>query len=482
MDQRPRITIVGAGGTVFPIKEIVDILSYPRQQEAEFVLYDPDDRRLQRTARRAGRIVEYHGLAATIRTTTDRREALDGADFVLLTFAVGGFEAWRLDIEIPRSYGIDQTVGDTLGPGGVFRGLRSAPVLRAIAEDVASVAPQATIFNFPNPMAINCWALREVGANAVGLCYAIQESAYLAATLAGLDYERLRYDAAGINHLAWFTGFTLDGEDVYPRIRRAFSDRYPRPHLVGEDGRLRANPTRGWEPFDENQDDGLALAELLRTFGYLPSESSTTISEFVPWFRRSPAVTEAYLTRRWDPFRDASQEDVDADAQDSHQARLDRKGLGPLWEERTDAPLAAQAIEALRGGDPVVMYPNIANRMDDGDPAITNLPVEATVEVRCLVDGDGIHPARFGPLPPQCAALTMLNINVQQLAVRGALEGDRESIYQAIALDPLTASVLTLPEIRRMVDDLFEAQERWLPQFARANGSARSGRATPSRE
>jgi alpha-galactosidase len=461
----PRIVIVGAGGYVFPLRLVIDILSFPVLREAEIVMYDIDDVRVERVAARAREIAEQHDVPVAISRASELRRALEGADYVVVAFAVGGPEAARLDVEIPRRYGVDQTFGDTVGPGGVFRALRTAPVLRRLLQDLQEVAPGALVIQYANPMAINCSVARAFGGNVVGLCHSIQNTFEKLVRIGGLDPAETSFRAAGVNHIAWFTDFRRGGLDVYPQIRRAVLERYPRPALLAPDGTL--NPAvGGWQPLDERpKDDDLVRAEILRFFGYFHSESSHHASEYYPWFRKTPEVIDAYIPRRNDYVEHLLQ-NRDAEAVEQRMREIGKDGL------RRSVEWCAPLIAAHQGGPATVIYGNVANELPGGRRAIENLPADATVEVACDVDADGVRARPFGSLPAQCAALSMLSVNVQTLAVKAILERDRTAVTHAVALDPYTASRLTLPEIEHMVTALFDAHAEWLSDSAPEHSAA----------
>jgi alpha-galactosidase len=445
-----KVAIIGAGGYVFPLRLIGDILSHPELQDCTLSLMDIDPGRLERTADAARTLVASHELPTCVEATTEQRRALDGADYVIVTFQIGGLEAYRLDVEIPRRYGVDQTVGDTLGPGGVFRFLRSAPVFRDIAADLQELSPQALLLNYVNPMAMICWYLDRLGCTAVGLCHSIQETSRLMARQIGVPYDEVQFLAAGINHNAWFLRFQRDQQDLYPELRRVMRLR----HLPQSDGR---QPEIGPDP-DASLYDGRmerVRTEMMEAFGYFHTESSHHTSEYLPYFRKNAALITDYLPERWDYYTICSSHD-DAGWTD----RL----LNELTSELTPShEYGATVIQAMESGSSSLIYGNVPNR-----GVITNLPEGCCVEAPCLIDGIGIHPFAVGPLPPQCAALNRAMINVQELAVEAALTGNREHVYHAIMLDPLTSAVLTLPQIRAMVDDLFAAEAAWLPDFSLA--------------
>ncbi len=447
-----KISIIGAGGYVFPLRLIGDLLSYPELRASTLTLMDVDATRLARTADAAAALVAHHGFPTTVERTTDRREALDGADFVIVTFQVGGIDAYRTDVEIPRRYGLDQPVGDTLGPGGVFRFLRSAPAYREIAADMRELCPSALLINYANPMAMNCWYLAELGIETVGLCHSVQNTSRMLARELGVPYDEVHFISAGINHQAWFTEFERNGEDLYPRLREVMVAHHLAPRELGE---------VAGDSGDHSQARGASVyegaAERVRTqimakFGYFHTESSHHASEYVPYFRKNTESIDQFIPQRWDYYQLCAAHDDDAQTEELLE-RLKEK-LEPSLE------YGSQIIHSMLTGRPSVIHGNVANRT-----LIPNLPDGCCVEVPCLVDKNGVQPTAVNPLPPQCAAINRNAINVQQLAVMAALTGNREHIYHAVMLDPLTAALLNLDQITAMVDELLAAQAQWLPDF-----------------
>jgi alpha-galactosidase len=440
------IAIIGAGGVVFPLTLIRDILSFPALRGARLALMDIDPDRLTHTVAGVRALVERHQLPADVIATTDRRTALRGADYVIITFQVGGLEAYRLDVEIPRRYGLDQCVGDTLGPGGVFRALRTIPVLLDIARDMADLCPDALLLQYANPMAMNCWALNTTGIRTVGLCHSVQNTSSMLARQIGVPYREIRFRAAGINHQAWFLEFRRGEEDLYPRIRAVMSRGHrPRAALAGlaaDDG------DHSQIVADSVYEGGVEVVRtaIMEMFGYFHTESSHHASEYVPYFRKNPETVAAYVPQRWDYY------ELCLAHQPPDTAALLERGLAPSYE------YGAWIIDSIESGTPRVIYGNVANR-----GLISNLPDGSCVEVPCLVDANGIQPTAIGALPPQLAALNRNCINVQELAVYAAMYGDRAAVYQAVALDPLTGALLTLDQIQAMTDELLAAEARWLP-------------------
>ncbi|HEX2186520.1 MAG TPA: alpha-glucosidase/alpha-galactosidase [Chloroflexota bacterium] len=445
----PKIAMIGAGSVVFAKRLMIDLLSWPALQESEIALMDIHQGRLDLIHAVGTRLVAQERLPAKITKTTERRAALDGADYVVCSIQVGGLEMYEPDVEIPRRYGVDQTVGDTLGPGGVFRGLRTIPVLTSIGRDMEALCPHALFINYSNPMNLNMWGFdASTNIRSIGLCHSVQGTAGQLARYLGLEPQELSYWCAGINHQAWYLELRRGhggarGEDLYPRLRAAMED----AEIYAKD-RVRF--------------------EVMRHFGYFVTESSRHMSEYVPWFRTSPERIERFTTPRWDYF------EICKNREDPHYARLERQARGeePVETGRTHE-YCSYIVNAMETNTPYVMNANVPNTHGRstqlnggaGSLLISNLPPTCNVEVPCLVDGAGVHPCAVGDLPEPCAAINRTNVNVQALAVEGALSGDREMIYRAVQLDPLTGALLPLSRIREMVDELFAAEAAYLPQF-----------------
>jgi alpha-galactosidase len=437
----PKIAIVGAGGWVFPLEIARDILAHPSLSACTLALYDIRPETAERTLRDVETLIELGGLAARAEVTGTLRDALTGTDFIVTVFQVGGVDAYGFDIEIPREYGVDQTVGDTLGPGGVFRGLRSVEALRVVAQTMHEICPNALLLNYVNPMSINCWATDLLGVNVVGLCHSVPNTAQLLADELGVPYEEVTFECAGVNHTAWFTTFRRGEQDLIPAIRETMTKRY----LEGRD-----LPARSDDPYEGNEK---VRTELMRLTGYFHTESSHHASDYWAWFRKNPQVTKEYLDRRWDYLDICRGADTGEDhAETIEEAR--REGLRPGGE------FAAPIIDSIVTGTPRVVYGNVRN-----GTSISNLPEDACVEIPCVVDGSGLRPTRYGALPAVCAALNQVQINVQRLAVQAAMTGDSDLVHAALALDPLTSALLTLPQVHEMADRMLEAEAEWLPQF-----------------
>jgi alpha-galactosidase len=356
---------------------------------------------------------------------------------------VGGVSAFELDYKIPLKYGVDQCIGDTLGPGGIFRALRSIPVILDVAKDMQELCPNATLLNYVNPMAMICWALGETKTKFVGLCHGVQTTLDLVSGYVGIPKTEIDYISAGINHMAWFTKIEHRGRDLYPVLR----ERFEQPEFYVNE------KVRG---------------EVFRQFGYFMTESTGHLSEYVPWFRKSSEALHLYCDEpsfggesgayfTWCTYVADKYKEKDILSEDS-------TVLTPRSVE-----YCAYIIEALETGKTFKFNGNVRN-----DGMITNLPAECCAEGPIFADRTGLNRTLVGDLPPQCAALNMTNINVQRLAVLAAKSGDPETVVHAVAMDPLTSAVLTLKDIRAMVGEMLEAESEWLPQFA-----GRKPRATP---
>jgi alpha-galactosidase len=440
-----KITLIGAGSLVFTRNLCSDILLTPVLQESTISLMDIDSERLSQSKDLVQVLLDQRGLGGCVKATTDRREAVRGADYVVTTFQQGGLDAYALDIEIPQRYGVEQCVGDTLGPGGVFRALRTIPVLIDLCNDMDEVAPDALLLNYVNPMAANCWAVaRATGRPHVGLCHSVQGTSEMLAEWVGVPYDEVTYLCAGINHQAFFLDFRQGREDLYPAI---------------------------WEAVErvDVYDQEPVRVELMKHFGYFVTESSGHASEYVPYFRKSPRMVDEELVPL---FKNEEDHWFDFGRTGGYLrhciSRLEesrseyeelRAGNADLPTERTHE-YGSYIIEAMETDRPTCVNGNVPNR-----GLIDNLPHGCCVEVPCLVDGNGIQPTTVGSLPTQLAALNRTNINVQELTVDAALTGSVEAVHHAVMLDPLTAAVCTLPQIHSMVDEMLEAQAQWLPQF-----------------
>jgi len=439
----PKIAMIGAGSLIFSARLMWDILTFPELSDSTIALMDIDEQRLGLIARLARKMVDQNRWKAKIESTIDRREALQGANYVIVMIEVGGLNAYLHDIQIPDKYGINQNVGDTIGPGGVFRALRTVPVMIDICRDMERICPDALLINYTNPMAINCWAMnRATKIKNVGLCHSVQGTAQQLAAYMQIPYKELSYWVAGINHMAWFLELRHKGEDVYPLLRKVAQDPNLWDRVIG-----------GYREFKMKD---IVRFKIMEHFGYFVTESPYHMSEYVPYFRKNQQQIEqlGVSFRWWLEYKQSP----DVLLQGIEQQIAGKKVI----ELEKSEEYASYIIHSLETGIPCRINGNIENR-----GLITNLPPGCCVEVPCLVDREGIHPCYIGDLPPQCAALNRTNINVQEMAVKAALNGHKDAIYQAVALDPLSSSLLNLEQIRDMVDEMLEAEAECLPQFLR---------------
>jgi alpha-galactosidase len=434
-----KIAFIGAGSLEFTRKLARDIFTFPLLRDATLALMDIDAERLEFAQRSVQRIVDLGHYPARVEATMDRAEALEGADVVLCTILVGGTEVWRHDIEIPKKYGVDINIGDTRGPSGIFRALRTIPVMLDIVRDMERYCPDATLLNYTNPMAMLCRAMqRESSIQLTGLCHSVQGTAMMLARWIGAPTDEITYTCAGINHQAWYLKYEWNGQDAYPLIREAIK----RPEIYNEE---------------------IVRNEMFLHLDYYPTESSGHNSEYNWWFRKRPDLIEKYCTHGtgWNPGEYAYilKEYQSREHTWKDEARKWFAEDTPVSLERGHE-YAAYIINALQGGEIFQFNGNVPNI-----GLITNLPEGACVEVPVFVDKAGLHPVHVGPLPPQCVALTHLNVMVEEMAVEAALTGDPRLVFQAIAYDPLTAAVLSLAEAKDMVNELFEQHRDHLPQF-----------------
>jgi len=434
-----RVAMIGAGSVGFTRRLLMDILAVPEFQDTEFRLMDISAENMEMATKLCRKMVEDNNLPAKVIGTVDRREALRGADYVISTVRVGGLEAFAHDIEIPLKYGVDQCVGDTLGPGGIFYALRTIPVLLDVAKDMRELCPNALLLNYSNPMAMNCWALRRAGGiRVVGLCHGVQGGAWQIAKALGIPDNEFEYICAGINHQTWFTKVMHKGKDLTDKV----SDAMRREFVGHEQVRL----------------------DVLERFGYYSTESNGHLSEYLPWYRkRGEEMKQWFDPSSWAGGETGGYLRVCRESQDDYKknypkwlsGELDQIALGSRSHEH-----GSHIIEALETGRRYWGCMNVENT-----GLITNLPDGCTVELPCIVDSSGIQPTFVGDLPMQCAAVCRASVSVQEMTVQAALTGNKQMAKLAVLNDPLTAAVCTPDEVWTMVDEMFQALAPWLPQF-----------------
>jgi len=432
-----KIAMIGAGSVVFCKTLMSDILATPALADSEFALMSPTESKLRRMEAFGQRMVRDNGLPGKVWATTDRREALKDADFVVVMIQVGGFDSYGADYEIPLKYGVDQCIGDTLGPGGVFRGQRHIPVLVDIARDMGEVSsPNAVMLQYANPMAANCLALgRVTDIPFVGLCHGVQTTLDLIAGYCEVPKEEITFTCGGINHMDWFLRLEHRGRDLYPQLKELFE----RPEYYKNE------KVRG---------------EVFRHFGYFMTESTGHLSEYLPWFRKDQKALDLYCDEPGFGGESGAYYKWGKVMAEKY-AAIDPLQFESTAIESRSVEYCSYIIEAVTTGKPFKFMGNVRN-----DGYITNLPAGCCVEVPTFADDTGLHPTVIGALPPQCAAACQTNINVQTLCAEAALTGDPEYLVHALAMDPLTGAVLTLKEIREMTSEMLEALRPYLPQFA----------------
>jgi alpha-galactosidase len=432
-----KIAMIGAGSIVFARTLLNDMFATPALAGGTYALMSPTETKLRRMEAFAQRMVRQNGVDASVYATTDRREAIRDADYVICTVQVGGLEAFGHDYLIPMKYGVDQCIGDSLGPGGIFRALRSIPVLRDLVTDMAEVAkPGAILLNYTNPMAPCCEALGRVGdVPYIGLCHGVQTTLDLISGYLGVPKAEIDFLCAGINHMAWFLKLEHQGKNLYP----LFKERCELPeYYVNEKVRI----------------------EVMRHFGYFMTESSGHLSEYIPWFRSSERALRAYCDQPAFGGESGAYYKFSVALAEKYKDRDPLEFDDPALKPRS-VEYCSHILEAHETGRPFRPQGNVRN-----DGYISNLPEGCCVEVPVYVDREGLHPLRVGALPPQCAALNQSNVTVQTLSVEAGLAGDPELVMQAVAMDPLTSTRCTLGEVRAMTAEMLEAEAKWLPQFA----------------
>ncbi|MBN2046442.1 MAG: alpha-galactosidase [Anaerolineaceae bacterium] len=435
-----KITFIGAGSYGFTRGLVRDLLTFPLLEDATLCLMDIDPERLEFARKSVQKIVDLGKYPAKVEATMNRAEALEGADAVICTILAGGVDVWQHDILIPKKYGVDTNVGDTRGPSGVFRALRTIPVMLDIARDMEKYCPNATLLNYTNPMAMLCRAMqRETSIQLTGLCHSVQGTSEMLAKWIGAPMSEISYTCAGINHLAWYLEYKWNGEDAYPLIRKTILEKE--------------------EIYNEEQ----VRNEMFLHLDYYVTESSGHNSEYNWWFRKRPDLIEKYCTHGtgWNPG-------VYAYILDEYRKRDDSwKAEAQEWFAK-DTPIslergheyAAYIINALRGGEPYKFNGNVPNT-----GLITNLPDDVCVEVPVFVDKDGLHPVHVGALPKQVLPLNFTSVMVEEMAVEAAITGDPRLVYHSILSDPLTAACLSMAETQDMVQEMLNQNKDYLPQF-----------------
>ena len=434
-----KFVFIGAGSLEFTRDLVRDLMTFDSFDDCEIALVDIDEKRLSYAKRGIEKVIAAGGHHATVTATTDRREALPGADGVLITVLQGGVDVWRYDIEIPKKYGVDICVGDTRGPSGIFRFLRTAPVLLQIIQDVEELCPKAVVLNYTNPMAMLVSYLQaQTDVSITGLCHSVQGTAEMLAEWLGLKKEELDYTCVGINHQAFYLELTHDGQDMYPALREAIK----RPEVAAEE------PVR---------------IEMFKYLRYFPTESSGHNSEYNPWFRKRPDLIEKYCMHGtgWNPGEYAYILKEYMEREDTWEKEYsDWLENGEVELDRGDE-YASNIFNAIYGdGTPFPFNANLRNK-----GYVTNIDEGACVEVPVVADREGIHVKGVHTLPAQLSALVSHSAKLEEMAVQAAITGDPDLVFQAILQDPLTASVCSMAEIHDMVQEMLEKNREYLSYF-----------------
>jgi alpha-galactosidase len=428
------VAVIGAGSVEFTRNIVTDLCTYPELQgRLHLSLHDIDRDRLAYAEALVRRISDQAGAGATVSSDLDRLAAVEGTDYVVNEIQVGGYAATRRDFDVPARFGVRQTISDTIGIGGIFRGLRTIPVLMQLGEDLAKVAPDSYLLNYTNPMAMLPWAVTAGTPfrNVFGLCHSVRDTHQLLAELVGVPQAEVDFVTAGFNHQAFVLRFQHGGADLYPRLRE----------VVENDPELQRR----------------VRVEIFRRFGYFPTESSEHSAEYVPWIMRHDDQLERFRVPVGEYLTRSERNMAEYEATRKALETTDELDLTPTSE------LASEIIRAHQTGNPAEVYVNVPN-----DGRISNLPDECCVEVPAVVDADGIHPQQVGALPPQLAALNRTFLNVVELTVKAVLEGERQRVYQAALLDPNTAATLTTSQAIEMCDELFAAHGDLIPESLRS--------------
>ena len=436
-----KIAFIGAGSFGFTRKLVNDLLTFPAFADAEIALMDINRERLDAIEKACNKIIKAGNYGARIVPTMNRKEALEGADGVVITILAGGVDVWRYDVEIPREFGVDINVGDTRGPAGIFRTLRTMPVMLDMAKDIKEVCPQAVVLNYTNPMAMLCRGVQgETDLNFTGLCHSVQGTSSMLAQWIGAPEEEITYLCAGINHQAWYLDYRWNGKDAYPLIREAMN----KPEIYNEEQ---------------------VRNEMFLHLDYYVTESSGHNSEYNAWFRKRPDLIEKYCTHGtgWNPGAYAYILNEYTERETTWRKEIDEWMAIPESEmELTRGQeYAAYIFNAVFGDN--TLYRFNGNVRNFG--LIDNLPEGCCVEVPVLAGKDTLSPIHVGPLPDQLAIINNISARCEELAVQGAIEGDPRKIFHAILMDPLTSAVLSMAEIKEMTDRMFEQNRDYLPQF-----------------
>lgn len=434
-----KFAFIGAGSIAFTRGLVRDLLTFPAFRDCEIALMDIHEGRLAAITKVVNKIIKEGNYPATVMSTTNRAKALEGADGVITTVLMGGVDVFRYDVEIPKKYGVDINLGDTRGPAGIFRAMRTAPLLLDICKDIAKYCPDAILLNYTNPMAMLCRIMQsETKVNVTGLCHSVQGTAQMLAKWIGAPFEEITYTCAGINHQAFYLDYKWNGKDAYPLIREAILND---PEIYGEEK---------------------VRNEMFLALDYYVTESSGHNSEYVSWFRKRQDLIDKFCSggRGWNPGKYAYVLDEYSDKEKNYESMISEWLEHPIDLARGNEYASCIFNAVIGDGLPFVFNGNVRNY-----GLIDNLPTGCGVEVPCVARRNGIEPMHVGSLPAQLAILVNTSARCEELAAEAIIEGDPRKIYQSICFDPLTSAVLSLEEIRNMVNEMFEKNKDYLPTF-----------------
>jgi len=443
-----KITMLGAGSGFTP-RLMNDVIRIPGSNGGLIALVDIDRDRLRTMHQLIEKLIAQLGVKGwTVVSSEDRRKVLKGSDYIVNCIEVSGLQCVRFDNDIPAKYGVNQCIGDTIGPGGLFKALRTVPVWLEVLKDVEALCPEAIVLNYTNPMNMMCLAAaRTTSLQVVGLCHSVQGTGHLLAERAGVPYQDMEWVCAGINHLAWFTTLKHHGKDLYPLLMKK-----ARQDLAGQP----SNPKDAADLFRK---------DMMLHFGAFITESSGHLSEYLPYYRKRKDLLKKYARPRYDgetSFYANNWPQWRADADEQRGDML--SGKRPMeWARSWE--YASWIIEGREKDTPVRIHGNVPNSVAEGGTLITNLPADGCVEVACMIDRNGLNPTRYGKLPPQMAALCASNMAMFDLGATAAIERSKEAAVHALLLDPLTAAVCSPAEIKAMTLEMFEAEKAFLPKY-----------------
>lgn len=463
--QRPiKITMLGAGSAFTP-RLMNDILRIPRDQGGTIALVDIDRERLETMTKLVTRLALQLGKTNwKVVGSADRRKVLPGTDYIVNCIEVSGTACVRFDNDIPAKYGIDQCIGDTIGPGGLFKSMRTIPVWLQVLKDAEELCPQALVLNYTNPMAMMCLAAgRTSSMQVVGLCHSVQGTSQLLADRAGVSIGEMDWECAGINHLAWFTKLEHKGRDLYPLLKRKAATDLARAIKEGRPKKAKRLNHWQWEAPEWHKD--IVRKDMMLHFGAFITESSGHLSEYLPYYRKRKDLIQTYSREGYDGGTSfyADNWPTWRKSADKQRARMLAGKEAMEWERSWE--YASWIIEAREKDTPFRIHGNVMNNHKGAGQLITNLPADGCVEVACMIDQNGINPTRFGSLPAQMAGLCDSNMRMFDLGAQACIERSIEKAIYALMLDPLTAAICSPAEIKQMALEMFKAEKKFLPGY-----------------